>query len=63
PTATTFVQLTYSYVLDKDLKVIYLASFTLALDHKLPILFFNMNKPGALRRLLMGEKEETLITK
>ncbi len=34
-----------------------LAAFTLARDHKLPIRVFNMNKPGALRRVVMGEKE------
>ncbi len=33
------------------------AAFTLARDHKLPIRVFNMNKPGALRRVVMGEKE------
>ena len=33
-----------------------LAAFTLARDHKLPIRVFNMNKPGALRRVVMGEK-------
>ncbi|MGU7802041.1 UMP kinase, partial [Escherichia coli] len=55
-------QLTYSEVLDKELKVMDLAAFTLARDHKLPIRVFNMNKPGALRRVVMGEKEGTLIT-
>ncbi len=40
-----------------------LAAFTLARDHKLPIRVFNMNKPrSALRRVVMGEKEGTLIT-
>ncbi len=46
----------------KELKVMDLAAFTLARDHKLPIRVFNMNKPGALRRVVMGEKEGTLIT-
>ncbi len=35
--------------------------FTLARDHDLPIRVFNMNKPGALRRVIMGEPEGTLI--
>ncbi len=56
PSATMYDQLTYSEVLDKELKVMDLAAFTLARDHKL------MNKPGALRRVVMGEKEGTLIT-
>lgn len=62
PTATLYEQLTYTEVLDKELKVMDLAAFTLARDHKLPIRVFNMNKPGALRRVVMGEKEGTLIT-
>ncbi|KNC06638.1 uridylate kinase [Klebsiella sp. RIT-PI-d] len=62
PTATMYEQLSYNEVLDKELKVMDLAAFTLARDHKLPIRVFNMNKPGALRRVVMGEKEGTLIT-
>ena len=62
PSATMYDQLSYSEVLDKELKVMDLAAFTLARDHKLPIRVFNMNKPGALRRVVMGEKEGTLIT-
>lgn len=62
PDATLYEQLTYGEVLDKELKVMDLAAFTLARDHQLPIRVFNMNKPGALRRVVMGEKEGTLIT-
>ncbi len=39
-----------------------MATFTLARDHKMPIRVFNMNKPGALRRVVMGETEGTLIS-
>ena len=62
PSATLYEQLSYHDVLDNELKVMDLAAFTLARDHKLPIRVFNMNKPGALRRVVMGEKEGTLIT-
>ncbi|MXP67217.1 UMP kinase [Pantoea sp. Aalb] len=62
PDATLYVKLTYSEVLDKELKVMDLAAFTLARDHKLPIRVFNINKLGALRRMVMGELEGTLIT-
>ncbi|MGL5490106.1 MAG: UMP kinase, partial [Shewanella sp.] len=48
-------------VLDKELKVMDLAAFTMARDHDMPILVFNMNKPGALRRVVMGEEEGTMI--
>jgi len=62
PAATLYEQLSYQEVLERELKVMDLAAFTLARDHKMPIRVFNMNKPGALRRVVMGEKEGTLIT-
>ena len=61
PTATLYHQLTYTEVLDKELKVMDLAAFTLARDHSLPIRVYNMNKPGCLKRVVMGEPEGTLI--
>lgn len=63
PDATLYEQLTYQDVLERELKVMDLAAFTLARDHSLPIRVFNMNKPGALRRVVMGENEGTLISK
>lgn len=61
PNVTKYDTLTYAKVLDDELKVMDLAAFTLARDHNMPICVFNMNKPGALRRVIMGEKEGTLI--
>ncbi len=61
PDAELYSHLTYQDVLEKELKVMDLAAFTLARDHKMPIRVFNMNKPGALRRVVMGEQEGTLI--
>ncbi|QSX31074.1 MULTISPECIES: UMP kinase [Shewanella] len=61
--AVKYDELTYNEVLEKELKVMDLAAFTLARDHDMPILVFNMNKPGALRRVIMGEEEGTLIKK
>ncbi|NUF28220.1 uridylate kinase [Gilliamella bombicola] len=61
PTATLYKTLNYDKVLDDELKVMDLAAFTLARDHNLPICVFNMNKPGALRRVILGEQEGTLI--
>ncbi|KXF81030.1 UMP kinase [Enterovibrio coralii] len=61
PDAELYSNLTYQDVLEKELKVMDLAAFTLARDHKMPIRVFNMNKPGALRRVVMGEQEGTLI--
>ncbi|OOF25891.1 UMP kinase [Salinivibrio proteolyticus] len=62
PDAELYSTLSYQDVLEKELKVMDLAAFTLARDHQMPIRVFNMNKSGALRRVVMGETEGTLIT-
>ncbi|RUO44358.1 UMP kinase [Aliidiomarina taiwanensis] len=63
PDATLYNKLDYSEVLSKELKVMDLAAFTLARDHNMPLRIFNMNKPGALKSVIMGEDEGTLITR
>ncbi|WWP00934.1 MAG: UMP kinase [Candidatus Dasytiphilus stammeri] len=62
PHAILYEKLTYQEVLEQGLKIMDLAAFILARDHNLPIKVFNINKPGALRRIVMGAKEGTLIT-
>lgn len=62
PDAVLYTQLSYNEVLDKELKVMDLAAFTLARDHSIPIRVFNMNKPGCLKRVVLGEPEGTLIS-
>lgn len=61
--AIQYKTLNYDKVLDDELKVMDLAAFTLARDHNLPICVFNMNKTGALKRVILGEQEGTLIYK
>ena len=60
--AEKYDSLSFRNVIDKELKVMDLAAFTLARDHQMPISVFNMNKPGALKRVILGEDEGTLIT-
>lgn len=62
PEATLYSHVTYDEVLGNELKVMDLAAFTLARDHQLPIQVFNMNKPGALKAVIMGEQEGTRIS-
>ncbi|MDT1010955.1 UMP kinase [Plesiomonas shigelloides] len=62
PDVVLYETLSYQEVLEKELKVMDLAAFTLARDHGMPIRVFNMNKPGALRRVVMGEREGTVIS-
>lgn len=61
PAATLYSELDYQEVLEKELKVMDLAAFTLARDHSLPIRVFNMNKPGSLKNVVMGADEGTTI--
>ena len=61
PDAVLYQELSYDEVLEKELKVMDLAAFTLARDHDLPIRVFNMNKPGALLNIVLGGAEGTLI--
>lgn len=61
PEAELYRSLTYNDVLEKELKVMDLSAFTLARDHSLPIRVFNMNKPGALKNVVMGGEEGTTI--
>jgi uridylate kinase len=61
PNAVMYKTLTYTEVLDKELKVMDLAAFTLARDHNMPIRVFNMNKPGCLKAVVLGENVGTLI--
>ena len=60
--AELFRTLDYQEVIEKELKVMDLAAFTLARDHKMPICVFNMNKPGALKRVVLGEEEGTIVS-
>lgn len=62
PDAVLYSKLSYTEVLEKELKVMDLAAFTLARDHSIPIRVFNMNKPGRLKRVVLGEQEGTLIS-
>ncbi|WNC73701.1 UMP kinase [Thalassotalea psychrophila] len=61
PDAELYSHLTYDEILDKELKVMDLAAFTLARDHSMPIRVFNMNKEGALKSIIMGGTEGTVI--
>jgi uridylate kinase len=53
--AIRFPEISYLDVLRKDLRVMDLTAITLCKENKLPIIIFNMNKPGNLRRVVLGE--------
>jgi uridylate kinase len=61
PAATRFSELSYDTVIQKGLSVMDMTAFTLCQENKLPIIVFDMNKPGNLLKLLMGKKIGTLV--
>lgn len=62
PTAERFANITFKEVLQKGLNVMDMTAFTLCQENDLPIIVFDMNKPGNLYRLVTGEDVGTLIT-
>jgi len=62
PSATRYDRLTYKEALDKELAVMDLASFCQCRDHGMKLRVFNLNKPNAVLRIVMGEDEGTLVT-
>lgn len=62
PEATKFDQLTFQDVYSKNLNVMDMTAFTLCQENKLPIIVFDMNKEGNLKKLTEGDKIGTLVT-
>lgn len=60
-TATRYAHLTYDEVLEKQLGVMDLTAICLARDHDMPLRVFAMEQTGALRNVVVGEDEGTLI--
>jgi uridylate kinase len=60
-TATRFDHISFQEVLEKGLKVMDAPAIALCMDNKLPILVFDMNKPGNLVAAVMGEAVGTLV--
>jgi uridylate kinase len=55
-TATRFDSITYQEVLEKQLKVMDASAISLCMDNNLPIIVFNMRKPGNIMRVVTGEE-------
>ena len=61
PTATKFDRIAFQDVLEKGLKVMDASAIALCMENKLPILVFDMNKPGNLVAAVKGEAVGTLV--
>ena len=59
--ARKFTHLKYIDVLKKGLKVMDATAISLCMDNKLPIVVFNLNKNGNIKRVVLGEKIGTVV--
>lgn len=62
PAAFRFQEISYLDVLQRDLRVMDLTAITLCRENKLPIIVFNINTKGNLRRMLLGEDVGTIVS-
>ena len=61
PTATRYSNITFAECISKNLKVMDMTAFTLCMENQLPIIVFDMNKPGNLLKVASGEPVGTLV--
>lgn len=59
--ATKFDKISFKEVFEKGLNVMDMTAFTLCNENNLPIVVFDMNKPGNLLKVLEGEDIGTLV--
>lgn len=62
PSATRFRKLTFDEAIARNLQVMDATALTLCRDQKLPLNVFSIFKLGALKRIITGEDEGTLVT-
>ena len=61
PDAKRYSEISYQDVLVHGLKVMDATAIALCQDNSLPIMVFNMNEPGNLKRLICGENVATIV--
>jgi uridylate kinase len=61
PAAVRFASIGFDEAIARNLKVMDATALTLCRDGKMPIVVFSIFKPGALRRVAMGEDEGTRV--
>ena len=61
PSAKLYASITFDEAMAKNLQVMDATAFALCRDQKLPIKVFSIFKHGALRRVVLGADEGTLV--
>ena len=60
--AIHFPEISYADVLKKNLRIMDMTAITLSKENKLPLVVFNMNVPGNLKRIVVGENVGSKVT-
>jgi uridylate kinase len=63
PSARKFSELTFFEVIEKGLKIMDSTAVTLCMDNNLPLIVFNVKEKENIRKILLGERVGTLISK
>jgi uridylate kinase len=63
PTAVKFDEITYDEIYNRNLKVMDLTATTMCRENNMPIYVFDMDTPGNLQKVMLGEKIGTLVKK
>ena len=61
PAAVKFDEITFDEIYQRDLKVMDLTAITLCKDNNLPLVVFNMDTPGNLKKIITGENTGTIV--
>ena len=61
PSATRYASISFDEAMGRNLEVMDATAFALCRDQKLPVKVFSIFKSGALKRVVLGEDEGTLV--
>ena len=61
PNAVKYNRISFDDVYEKGLKIMDLTAFTLCKENDLPIVVFDMDTPGTLKRIMDGEELGTIV--
>jgi uridylate kinase len=62
PDATKYDNVSFQECISKNLRVMDMTAFTLCMENNLPIIVFDMNKPGNLLNVVSGSHVGTLVS-
>tara|TARA_B100001175_G_scaffold135130_1_gene114882 strand:- start:216 stop:731 length:516 start_codon:yes stop_codon:yes gene_type:complete len=60
--AVKYNRLTFDEAYENNLKVMDMTAFTLCKENSVPVIVFNMNEPGNLKKVIQGSEIGTLVT-